>query len=176
MLFRSDAIRANLPIGIVNAAFTVGALWIVAKLGRKTLLIGGYAGMALSLLLLGMAFQSRESGAGASSGTIVKLILCYVAFFAISPGPLTWVLMSEIFPNRIRGRAMSIATVCLWAACFLVTLTFLPIVNRFGPARTFWGYAAMCMIAVLFVAIVPPETRGKSLEQIERMWKARGER
>ncbi len=165
-----EALWANLPIGVVNFIFTVVAIWAVGQFGRKRLLVAGYAGMGISLLLLGMAFRAQQAG-GAGNRVIVMLILCYVAFFAVSPGPLTWVLMSEIFPTRIRGRAMSVATVCLWAACFAVSLTFLPLVKYLGPARTFWGYAVMCLVAVVFVTLVPPETKGKSLEEIERMWR-----
>jgi MFS family permease len=97
-------------------------------------------------------------------------MLGYVAAFSLSMGPVVWVIMAEIFPTQIRGRAMSIATVCLWAACYGVSQTFPWMLEHLKGPMTFWFYAAVCLVALLFVAFYVPETKGKTLEEIERGW------
>ena len=101
---------------------------------------------------------------------ILVVILLYVASFGVGLGPGVWVVISELFPTRIRGRAMSIATLCLWLACILVTATFLSLVEAIGSTGAFWVYAAMSVLNLLFIWRVMPETKGRSLEEIERSW------
>ena len=152
-------------IGVINMAFTIVAISLIDKVGRKPLLLVGTAGMGLSLLLVGLAFQFGISGT-----LLLAVILAYVACFAASQGPVVWVIISEIFPTRVRGRAVSIATVILWGACFLVSQTFPMLIDEdegIGPAPTFWIYAGICAVTVVFTWRFVPETKGKSLEQIE---------
>ncbi len=161
-----DSLLMAVFVGIINLLFTIVALVFIDKIGRKALLLIGSAGMGISFFLAGTAFYL-----GLYQGPwILILILIYVGSFAMSLGPVVWVVMSEIFPTRIRGRAMSIATVCLWISCFLVSLTFPVLVDYFGDPFTFWLYASMCVVTFLFVFFVVPETKGKTLEEIERNW------
>ena len=102
---------------------------------------------------------------------LTGVILAYVAFFAVGMGPAVWVLMSELFPTRIRGRAMAISTVALWVACTALTLTFLSLVDAIGISGAFWLYASICLFTLFFVWIAVPETKGKTLEEIERSWR-----
>jgi hypothetical protein len=122
--------------------------------------------MGMSLAALGLIFFVQPSAAG----LVLGLILCYVAFFAVGMGPGVWVVLAELFPTRIRARAMSVATVTLWAACLLVSLTFLTLVKAIGASGAFWTYAVMSLFTFWFVWRMLPETTGKSLEDIERSW------
>ncbi|WP_255314134.1 MULTISPECIES: sugar porter family MFS transporter [Bacillales] len=153
-------------VGFINFLFTIVALWLIDKVGRKALLLVGSASMAICLLVIGIAFQT-----GHADGPLVLIfILLYVASFAISLGPVVWVIMSEIFPNRIRGKATAIAAMALWAADYLVSQSFPPLLSSAGPAATFWIYGSMALLACLFTWRVVPETKGKSLEEIESLW------
>jgi sugar porter (SP) family MFS transporter len=163
----SAALWANVLVGAMNLVFTVIALFTIDRLGRKTLLISAAAGMGVSLTALGFAFNAQS----VAHSAVLGFILCYVAFFSFGMGPGVWVVMSELFPTRIRGRAMSIATVALWLACLLITLTFLSLVKAFTAAGAFWIYAIMCACTVWFVWKFTPETKGKRLEDIEQEWK-----
>jgi len=164
---KDAALLSSIIVGLVNAVFTVVAILLIDKLGRKPLLLIGASGMCISFALAGAAFSYKVEGIW-----ILIFILVYVASFAVALGPVVWVVMSEIFPTRIRGRAMSIATVCLWVSCYLVSLTFPILVDRFGDSFTFWLYSAMCIVTIFFVAFVVPETKGKTLEEIEKRWSA----
>ncbi|MCM3268528.1 sugar porter family MFS transporter [Paenibacillus elgii] len=156
-------------VGLINFLFTILALWLIDKAGRKALLLVGSALMTVSLLVIGIAFHS-----GQTSGPLVLVfILIYVAAFAISLGPVVWVLLSEIFPNRIRGRATAIASMSLWAADYIVSQSFPPMLNTAGPAMTFWIFGALSLVTFLFTWRVVPETKGKSLEEIEAVWSAK---
>lgn len=162
----SKAINDTVLVGLVNMAFTLVAIWLVDRLGRKLLLLAGTAGMGASLALLGAAFYFHmEKGPW-----VLLCTLLYVASFASAMGPVVWVIMSEIFPTGIRGRAMSVATVCLWVFCYAVSQTFPVMLWLWGGAITFWFYAGICLAAILFIALAVPETKGKTLEEIERMW------
>ncbi len=161
----ASAFNDTVWIGIVNMLFTIVAIGLIDRLGRKRLLIGGACGMAAALALVGLAFRRGVSGPG-----LLAVILAYVACFSASLGPVVWVVLSEIFPTKVRGRAMSVATVALWAACFLVSQTFPVLLEGAGSAATFWIYGALCVVTVLFVAAFVPETKGRSLEEIERLW------
>ncbi|WP_051620934.1 sugar porter family MFS transporter [Paenibacillus sp. UNC451MF] len=156
-------------VGLINFLFTILALWLIDKVGRKALLLVGSSVMTLCLAVIGIAFHT-----GHTSGPLVLIfILLYVAAFAVSLGPVVWVLLSEIFPNRIRGRATAIASMALWAADYVVSQSFPPMLNSAGPAMTFWIFGVMSLITVLFTWRVVPETKGKSLEEIESLWYAK---
>ncbi len=162
----TQAIGDTVTVGVVNMLFTLVAIWTVDKLGRKPLLLIGSVGMGVSLALLGGAFAMEQAG----GPWVLLCVLGYVAAFAMAMGPVVWVIMAEIFPTQIRGRAMSIATVCLWTACYGVSQTFPWMLKRWGGPLTFWFYAVMCLVAILFVVFAVPETKGKTLEEIERGW------
>jgi sugar porter (SP) family MFS transporter len=148
--------------GVINLVFTLVATAFVDKLGRRALMLWGTAGLAVLHALLGGAFHF-----GVTGPTVVGLTLGVIGLYAMSLAPVTWVLLSEIFPNKIRGLAMSVAVSSLWIACFLVTFSF-PILNqRLGAAGTFWTYAAICFAGFLFIWRCIPETKGKTLEEIE---------
>lgn len=166
-----DALLQTVVIGVVNIGFTVVAIWMVDRLGRRPLMIIGSAGMGITLLMLGLAFCFEQSGYW-----VLILVLGYVACFALSLGPVVWVVLSEIFPTRIRGRAMASATVILWIACFAVSQTFPMmdknpwLVDKFNHGFSFWVYAVFCAVTLVFVWRFLPETKGKTLEEIEKHW------
>ena len=161
----------TVTVGAVNLLFTVVAIGTVDRVGRKPLMIVGSAGMGLALTGLGLAAYL-----GHTSAWVLIFILGYIACFALAVGPVTWVILSEIFPTRIRGRAMGISTFCLWVANFVVSQTFPmmdehpALVARFHHAFPFWLYALFCLVSVLFVIFCVPETKGKTLEVIETIW------
>jgi sugar porter (SP) family MFS transporter len=166
-----SALLQTVIIGVVNAGFTIVAIWTVDTLGRKPLMLIGATGMGVSLAVIGCAFYFGQSGAW-----VLAAVLAYIACFASSMGPVFWVIASEIFPTRIRGRAMAVATVVIWVSCYLVSQTF-PImdknkwlVSKFHHAFSFWLYGIFCVVTVLFVMLFLPETKGKTLEEIERHW------
>lgn len=133
------------------------------RFGRRVLMLVGCAGIALFHALIGLGYFFHLEGPA-----VVVCVLATIACYAFSLAPITWVLISEIFPNRIRGAAVSVATSALWTACFVLTYTF-PLLNRaLGPASTFWLYSAICLAGFVFVRLRVPETKGKSLETIER--------
>ena len=163
----SAAIGANVIVGLVNFITTWFALGLIDKLGRVPLLIFSSAVMAVGHAAMGFVFLSDKPNAIA---VLIAMLLC-VASFAIGLGPGVWVVMAEIFPTRIRGRAMSLATVALWVACVLLTMTFLTLTRWLTPTGAFWLYSAICVATALFVRAMVPETRGKTLEEIERFWR-----
>ncbi len=165
------ALLQTVIVGVVNLAFTIIAIWLVDRLGRKPLMMIGSVGMGLSLFGMGLA-----SYFGRTELWVLLFILGYIACFALSVGPVTWVILSEIFPTRIRGRAMAIATVCLWVANYLISQTFPMmeennwLVEKFHHAFPFWIYGIFCVVLVIFVRRFVPETKGKTLEEIEKHW------
>ena len=163
---RLSAIGQSTVVGLVNMLFTVVAILLADRVGRRPLLLVATGGMGLSLVLLGAAFRFPVLPASA----LLVIILFYIAFFASAMGPLVWVVLAEIFPIKVRGGAMGLATVVLWLADFAVTLTFPVISDRFHPSTAFWLYAAMCALALVFMLIYLPETKGRTLEEIERRW------
>lgn len=165
------ALLWTILMGGVMVLFTVVAIKTVDRLGRRPLMLTGAAGMGACLLATGLAFHLHRTGAW----TLV-FILGYIAFFSISVGPVTWVILSEIFPTRIRGRAMGIATFLLWAANYVVSQTF-PIMDEnerlvaaFNHGFPFWVYGIFCAVLFAFVWRFVPETKGRTLEDIERQW------
>jgi SP family xylose:H+ symportor-like MFS transporter len=165
------ALLQTVVVGTVNLSFTIIAIWTVDKLGRKPLMMIGSVGMGLSLLGMGLMAYIQKTDLW-----VLLFILGYIACFALSVGPVTWVILSEIFPTRIRGRAMAIATVCLWVANYVVSQTF-PMMDennwlleKFHHAFPFWVYGVFCVVLVSFVWRFVPETKGKTLEEIEKHW------
>jgi SP family xylose:H+ symportor-like MFS transporter len=161
-------------VGMINLIFTVIAIISVDKWGRKPLQIMGALGMAFSMIALGLSFYFENIG-------ILSLVfmLTYVASFAMSCGPVTWVLLSEIFPNQIRGKAMALAVAMQWIANYLVSWTF-PMLDdssfltqHFHHGFAYWIYGLMGILAALFVWKLVPETKGKKLEEMERIVKSK---
>ena len=149
--------------GTVNFVFTFVALGLVDRFGRRALMLFGCAGIAVSHAVLGFTYR-----AGIKGLPILLFTLFAIGFYALSLAPVTWVLISEIFPNRVRGAAVSISVSALWIASFLLAFTF-PLLNRsLGSSETFWIYAGICFMGFLFIYVYVPETKGKTLEAIER--------
>ena len=164
-----SALMQTVLVGIINVLFTIVAIKYADKAGRKNLLMAGSAGMAICLALIGAAFYMD-----AVKGYLVLIaILAYIACFALSLGPLTFVVIAEIFPNRVRGRAMSICLFFLWTAVYFVSQFFPILLQSIGSAYTFWIFMAMSIIAFVFVWRIVPETKGKTLEEIEKSWHKR---
>lgn len=163
----SAAIGANVFIGLVNFLSTIVALWLIDKLGRRPLLMYSAGGMVIAHAGLALAFRQTPPNIVA---VMALMILC-TASFAVGLGPGVWVVLSEIFPTRIRGRAMSIATVALWVACVILTFTYLSIASALGPTGAFLIYGAMCVLTIWVVARHTPETKGHTLEEIEHLWR-----
>lgn len=161
----SSAFAQTILVGLVNLLFTLIGMALVDRAGRKKMLVVGAVAMAVALALVGSAFAAGNSGAW-----LLVPILGYVAAFAASTGIVTWVLISEIFPNRVRGRAMSIAIVALWLACYGVSQTFPMLLEAVGAGPTFFMYAGFNVITVVFAWFVVPETKGRTLEEIEASW------
>jgi len=159
------ALWANVVIGAINFVATVAGMLLIDRSGRKSLLMSAFGGMALSLVAVSAAIHFQASGV-----IVLLFVLTYVACFAVGVGTGTWVLMSEICPTRVRGRAMSVATVFLWCGTLVVTLTFLSLVNSFTAAGVFLLYAIVSIAAFLFVWRGVPETKGRTLEEIEKFW------
>jgi SP family xylose:H+ symportor-like MFS transporter len=166
---------------VINGActlFTVVAIATVDKWGRKPLMILGTSGMGVSLVAMGVMAQTLSDPA-AASGWMLLFIVLYIACFGLSIGPVVWVILAEIFPTAVRGRALGLATFFLWAADFAVTQTF-PIMDapdswlvaKFNHAFPFYVYAAFCVVLILLVWRLVPETKGRSLEEIERFWES----
>ena len=159
-------------VGVVNFLFTIIAVKTVDKHGRKPLMVIGATGMAVAMLSLGFVFFS-----GATGYLALFCMMLYVASFAMSWGPVTWVLLAEIFPNKIRGKALAIAVAAQWISNYLVSLTF-PMMNDnsyltvlFNHGFAYWGYGIMSILAMLFILKYVPETKGKTLEEMENLWK-----
>lgn len=148
--------------GAINLVFTLVALGFVDRAGRRVLMLAGCAGIGASHLMIGLAYHFGWKGL-----PILVFTLLAIASYAMSLAPVTWVLIAEIFPNRIRGAAVSVAVSALWIACFILTFTFPALNAGLGPAGTFWLYASICLAGSVFVWWRVAETKGKTLEQIE---------
>ncbi len=161
----------TIAMGGCMVLFTCVAIWTVDKLGRKPLMIAGATGMGLCLIASGVAFCVDRTGL-----SLLIFILGYIAFFSLSVGPVTWVILSEIFPTKIRGRAMAVATLSLWIANFVVSQSF-PMLDenpwlleKFNHGFPFFVYGGFCVVLVVFMTAAVPETKGKTLEEIEQRW------
>jgi len=159
----SDVLFNIVITGAVNLIFTLVAIRLVDRLGRRPLMLAGSAGLAVVFGLIGASYAFHSGGVH-----ILLLVLIALSLYALSLAPVTWVLLSEIFPNRIRGAAMSVSTFSLWSACFVLTYTFPHLNKGLGPAGTFWIYAGISVLGFLFIKSRVRETKGKTLEQIER--------
>ena len=168
----SAAILATAGVGAVNVLLTILALELLDRAGRRPLLLYGLVGMILSLGLLGIGFLTQNP-TPALAWVSVVCVMAYVACFAISLGPIFWLMIAEIYPLKIRSRAMSIATMANWGSNLLVALTFLSLLRVLGRPSTFWLYALVGVAAWIFVFRMVPETKGKTLEQIEADWRSR---
>ena len=159
----SDILFNIVITGSVNMVFTFVGMFTVDRLGRKALMLLGAGGLAGIFFVVGSMYLFNIQGL-----PLLIMVVAAIACFAMSLGPVTWVVLSEIFPNRIRGAAMSVATFALWSACFVLTYTF-PLLNLVLKASgTFWLYGFICMLGFLFIFKRLPETKGKSLEEIEK--------
>lgn len=166
----SAAIYATIGVGIVNFLMTGIAIIFTDRLGRKPLLYAGTIGMMLSMLCLGMAFNYADTLGENLRYVATASVMVYIACFAFSLGPVTWIMVSEILPLRIRGLAMSICTVSNFFFNFIIVLSFPVLLQHIGEAHTFWIYAGICFISLFFFHFYVPETKGRSLEEIERNW------
>lgn len=149
--------------GVVNLAFTFVAIRTVDRWGRRPLMLLGAGGLMGTYAILGTCYFLELKGV-----VVLAVVLTAIACYAMTLAPITWVLLAEIFPNRIRGAAMSVCVSALWIACFLLTVTFKPINDALGAAGTFWLYGAICGLGFVVLYLRVPETKGQSLEDIER--------
>lgn len=164
----NDALTGIVGTGVVNLLFVFVAILTVDRLGRRPLMLAGAAGLAVIYVAIGACYHFKAGGAAVPPLWFLVLVLAAIGTYSMSLAPVTWVLISEIFPNRIRGTAMSVAVGCLWMACFILTYTFPIFKTLLGVSVTFWIYAGICVAGFLVIRWRLPETRGKSLEQIER--------
>jgi SP family sugar porter-like MFS transporter len=161
----SDILFNIVVTGITMLIFTFLAIATVDHNGRRVLMLGGCGGLAVIYVTLGYFFSIHSKGVH-----MLALVVAALACYAMTLAPVTWVILSEVFPSRVRGTAMAVATASLWAACFVLTYTF-PLLNAsLGTAGTFWVYAGVCMLGFLGVKRWLPETKGKTLEEIESFW------
>lgn len=159
----SDVLMNIVVTGVTNVVFTLVAVYTVDRWGRRALMIAGAAALAVIYAILGTAYYLEVSG-----WAMLLLVVLAIAAYAMSLAPIVWVVLSEIFPARLRGAMMALSTFCLWAASFMLTYTF-PLLNESLEASgTFWVYGAICLAGYLFIRARLPETRGKSLEEIEK--------
>ena len=162
-----SALLQTVIIGLVNTIFTFVAIWLIDIAGRKSLLLWGVSGMILSLFAIGLCYHFNFT----NGPWLLIFIMCYIASFASSLGPIPWVIISEIFPTKTRGIAMSFATVVLWIGVVLIT-QLTPLMLKFiGGAITFWIFMINAIILLIFTWKVIPETRQRTLEEIELSWK-----
>ena len=162
----NDALGSQVIIGAINMLFTLLAIWLIDKIGRKPLLLSGTLGMFISLITIGFLFFTNR----AEGILLLSLILIFIASFAFSLGPVVWVILSEIYPTKIRGRAMAIATMAVWIGTSMIG-QFIPLsLDNLGPAVTFWIFALFCIPTMWIGWKIMPETKGKTLEEIERYW------
>jgi sugar porter (SP) family MFS transporter len=168
----AGSILAAVGVGIINVAFTVLALRLLDKAGRRTLLMIGVSGMTISLITLGAAFIG---GGGSTLSSVVAILslMAYVASFAISLGPIFWLLNAEIYPLGVRSKAAGLGTMANWTFNFIVSLTFLLLIEALGRSGAFWFYAAIGLLTLWFCWKLVPETKGKTLEEIEEEFEAR---
>ena len=149
--------------GIANVVFTFVALYTIEKWGRRTLILIGAGGLGVIYLTLGTCYFLGMTGI-----LMVTLVVAAISVYAMTLGPVTWTLLAEIFPNRIRGIAMATCTFALWVGCCTLTFSFPSMNVALGSSGTFWIYSAICLCAFIFLFRHCPETKGKSLEELEK--------
>lgn len=184
-----SAIWASVGVGAVNLLFTIVSVYFVDRLGRRKLYFIGMTGITVSLVLLGLCFACSNSLGEMGKWISVLLVFFYVAFFAISIGPLGWLIISEVFPQKLRGLGSSLGSLSVWFFNSIVSFTFFKIVNVFtisgteinvkgenlgNPAGAFWFYAVIAFVAIIWGYFFIPETKGISLEKIEDYWRKGG--
>ncbi len=162
--FDVDGMFINIVItGVANVIFTIVALYTIEKWGRRTLILLGAGGLGLIYFILGTCYFM-----GVKGFLMVALVVAAISVYAMTLGPVTWTLLAEIFPNRVRGIAMATCTFALWVGCCTLTFSFPSMNAALGSSGTFWIYSAICVCAFLFLFRRCPETKGKSLEQLEK--------
>jgi sugar porter (SP) family MFS transporter len=162
----NSALFASVAIGLANLISTLVAMRLLDRWGRRPMLLTATGGMAISLAVLVLSLRVASMPAYVVLGCIIS----YTSFFALGMGPVPWVVISEIFPNKIRGRAASVATSVLWTGTLLVTLTFLSMIRALGVSGTFMVFAGLSAFSFVFIWSIVPETRGKTLEEIQQQW------
>ncbi|KPK32429.1 MAG: hypothetical protein AMS24_04270 [Chlamydiae bacterium SM23_39] len=162
----SQAIFIAVILGIVQFVMTIFSLFLIDRVGRRKLLLFGSLGMAISMFFLGFAI---ELGIGAN--IIILSLISYISFFAISLGPIAWLLIAEIFPLSIRGRAVGIAALSNWGANYLVSFSFLPLMGLLGAGKTFFLFSLISVFSFYFIKKRVPETKNRSFEDIQEFWK-----
>ncbi len=168
-LGNSAALLANVAVGVVNVGMTVVAIWLLDRTGRRPLLLAGTSGMAVGMVMIALTFLLGGSPLrGATAILAVVALLVYTGSFAVGMGPVFWLLISEIYPVKIRGQAMSVATIGNWAANFLVAVSFLTLLGTLGNAGTFFLFGGLTLLALAFVNRYVPETKNRTLPEIER--------
>jgi MFS transporter, SP family, galactose:H+ symporter len=163
----SSAILATSVVGVMNVIATLAALFLVDRLGRRLLLLSGSSIMVVALVMLCVIFAQNSSHIG---GLTLTAMIIYILAFAISFGPVFWLMSAEIFPTQVRAAGASISSFANWSANFLVSVTFLSLIGAVGASVTFLLFACMGVLAFIFSLELVPETKGKGLEQIERYW------
>jgi MFS family permease len=158
---------------VINVAFTILALRLLDRAGRRTLLMVGVSGMVLSLFALGAAFEVSDGGSDLATVIAIGSLMTYVASFAISLGPIFWLLNAEIYPLSIRSKAAGIGTMANWTFNFIVSLTFLLLIEELGQSGAFWFYGCVGILTLVFCWKLVPETKGKRLEDIQAFFQAR---
>lgn len=161
-----NAIFATLLVAVVNVLATVIALLLVDRVGRKPLLYVGVSGMTISLFILSYAFHNQAALGGSLGVVATVCLMAYITCFAFSMGPIAWILVSEVFPLRVRGRGVAAASLGSGMANFVVSMTFLSLIKAAGNSLTFALYGLFCIVTILFVRFIVPETRGRELESI----------
>ena len=162
--FDVDGMFINIVItGVANVLFTFVALYTIEKWGRRTLMLLGAGGLGIIYAVLGFCYYQQLTGFA-----MVALVVAAISVYAMTLGPVTWTLLAEIFPNRIRGVAMATCTFALWVGCCTLTFSFPSMNAALGSSGTFWVYAAICAFAFVFLYRNCPETKGKSLEELEK--------
>jgi sugar porter (SP) family MFS transporter len=161
------ALLANVVNGGVNVIMTIVAIRLLDRVGRRTLLLAGTVGMAVGMFIVAFSFAGGENLRGAAAITAIIGLLIYTGSFAIGLGPVFWLLISEIYPLKIRGAAMSVATIANWTANFVVTISFLTIKNAIGGMGVFLLFGSLTLVALIYFWFKVPETKGRSLQEIE---------
>ena len=162
----TSVLLATLGIGIVNVLVTIVAVWILDKVGRKPLLLIGISGMVVCLAVLGLSFLLKAAWVDRIA---MFALMAYVGFFAIGLGPITWVIIAEIFPLRVRAQGIAIAAFVNWGCNYIVSLTFLDLLYFMGTSLTFFVYALIGVFALLYAVFFIPETKGKTAAEIQKM-------